>query len=68
MDEKQQTPEQPERARESSGEFLFRVLKPAGCILVLIIFILSLIFCFTYRSPAPAETAAPQQTAETTSP
>ena len=28
-----------EKKKETSGEYLFRVLKPAGCILVLILFI-----------------------------
>ena len=40
-DEKLQdrAPERQERAKETSGEYLLRVLKPAGCILVLILFI-----------------------------
>lgn len=52
-----------EKKKETSGEYLFRVLKPAGCILVLILFILYFVFCFTYKSD-PA--AAPGNTAQTT--
>lgn len=47
------------KKKENSGEYLWRVLKPAGCFLVLVIFIVYLVFCFTYRSD-PA--AAPQPT------
>ena len=47
-----------EKKTERSGEYLWRVLKPAGCILVLVIFVLYLIFCFTYRHD-PAADAAP---------
>jgi len=39
----------PEKKPERSGEYLFRVLKPFGCILVLVVFVLYLIFCFTFR-------------------
>ena len=39
-----------EKKPERSGEYLWRVLKPAGCILVLVILVLYLIFCFTYRN------------------
>lgn len=44
-----------EKKPERSGEFLFRVLKPFGCILVLIIFVLYLVFCFTYKGKPAAE-------------
>jgi len=65
MDENEKLPERPqEQSRESSGEYLWRVLKPAGCILVLLVLILSLVFCFTYRAPGPD--AAPQQTEQGT--
>ena len=56
--------------RESSGDYLWRVLKPAGCVFVLLTMILFLVFCFTYRhdpaedapaSSAVSETAAPDQ-------
>ena len=51
-----------EKKQETSGEFLLRVLKPAGCFLVLIIFVLYMVFCFTYRSD-PAD--APNPPAQT---
>ena len=55
-----------EKKPERSGEYLWRVLKPAGCILVLVILVLYLIFCFTYKNDPLAEaTAAPQQTEQT---
>ena len=50
-----------EKKTERSGEYLWRVLKPAGCILVLVIFVLYLIFCFTYGHD-PAADAAPTPT------
>ena len=54
MDEQEKLPEhREEQSRERSGEYLWRVLKPAGCVIVLIILVLSLIFCFTYKSPPP---------------
>ena len=53
-----------ERKPERSGEYLWRVLKPAGCILVLVILVLYLIFCFTYKSDPLAGTAAPPQQTE----
>ncbi len=55
-----------EKKVERSGEYLWRVLKPAGCILVLVILVLYLIFCFTYRhDPLADQTAPPQQTEQT---
>ena len=52
-----------EKKQERSGEYLWRVLKPAGCFLVLLILVLYLIFCFTYRNdPLADEPSAPQQT------
>ena len=65
-DEKLQdrAPERQERPKETSGEYLLRVLKPAGCILVLILFIAYLVFCFTYRSDLadlPVPTAQAEQ-------
>ncbi len=55
-----------EKKPERSGEYLWRVLKPAGCILVLVILVLYLIFCFTYQNDPLAEaTPAPQQTEQT---
>ena len=64
MDEHEKLPEHREgQPKESSGEFLLRVLKPAGAVIVLLVLVLSLIFCFTYRAPAPADAPA-QQTAQ----
>ena len=55
-----------EQKPERSGEYLWRVLKPAGCILVLLILVLYLIFCFTYRHDPLADAPdAPQQTEQT---
>ena len=57
-----------EKKKESSGEFLFRVLKPAGCIFVLVLFALYMIFCFTYRNdpglPEAEATAAVESAAQ----
>lgn len=46
-----------EKKKENSGEYLWRVLKPFGCFLVLVLFVLYLVFCFTYKNDpaAPAE-------------
>lgn len=51
-----------EKKQERSGEFLLRVLKPFGCFVVLLILVLYLIFCFTYRNDplADAQPAAQQ--------
>ena len=38
-----------ERPRETSGEYLFRVLKPAGAVLVLLLAAAFLLVCFTGR-------------------
>ena len=52
-----------EKKQERSGEYLWRVLKPVGCVLVLIILVLYLIFCFTYQNDPLADGApAAQQT------
>ena len=54
-----------EKKKETSGEYLWRVLKPAGCIVVLLLFVVYLVFCFTYKSDpakAPNPPAAVQQT------
>ena len=55
-------PEEP--PKENSGEYLWRVLKPAGAILVLLLFVVYLVFCFTYRG-APPEAAEPTEAAVT---
>ena len=48
-----------EKKKETSGEYLWRVLKPAGCILVLILFILYFVVCFTAKPPAELPGSAP---------
>jgi len=61
-DETKEIEESPlaEKKKETSGEYLWRVLKPAGCILVLILFVAYFVVCFTYKSdPAEAPNAAP---------
>ena len=66
MPDEEKTVDSPllEKKKESSGEYLWRVLKPAGCFLVLLIFILYLVFCFTYRSD-PADAPQPTEQTET---
>ena len=54
-DEKQRSSaeaEEREPEKETSGQYLWRVLKPAGCILVLLLFIAYLVVCFTLKTPA----------------
>ncbi len=54
-----------EKKKESSGEYLWRVLKPAGCILVVLLLILYLVFCFTYKNdPLAGASAEPAQQTE----
>lgn len=48
-----------EKKKETSGEYLWRVLKPAGCVLVLILFILYFVVCFTAKAPAAAPADVP---------
>lgn len=55
----------PEKKTESSGEYLWRVLKPAGCVLVLILFILYFVVCFTAKAPAASPTDLPPAQTET---
>ena len=50
---------------ENSREYLWRVLKPAGCILVVVILVLYLIFCFTYKNDPLAEATDAPQTEQT---
>jgi len=54
-----------ERKPERSGEYLWRVLKPAGCILVVVILVLYLIMCFTYKNDPLAEATSAPQTEQT---
>ena len=51
-----------EKKQETSGEYLWRVLKPVGCFVVLIIFVVYLVFCFTYRSDPAQAPDPPAQT------
>ena len=48
-----------DKSKQPSGQYLWRVLKPAGCILVLLLFVLYLVVCFTYKGGMPenADTA-----------
>lgn len=46
-------------SKQPSGQYLWRVLKPAGCILVLLLFVLYLVFCFTYRGAPPEDAGTP---------
>ena len=65
MPDEEKTVDSPllEKKRETSGEYLWRVLKPAGCVLVLLLFILYFVVCFTMKAPAAAvEDSAPAQT------
>ena len=54
-----------EKKKESSGEYLWRVLKPAGCVLVLILFILYFVVCFTAKAPAASPADVPPAQTET---
>ena len=67
MPEEEKDVESPlrEKRKETSGQYLWRVLKPVGCFVVLLIFVVYLVFCFTYKSdpalaPNPPATAAQQ--------
>ena len=64
MPEEEKSTDSPlrEKKKETSGQYLWRVLKPAGCVLVLILFILYFVVCFTMKAPPAAETAPAQQT------
>ena len=61
-------PERPARERETSGQYLWRVFKPAGCIFFLLLFLVFMIFCFTWRGapaePEPTPTPTQGETAE----
>lgn len=46
--------------KESSGEYLFRVLKPAGCLIVLAVLVLFFVTCFTHKSDPVADYTPPQ--------
>ena len=39
-----------EEQTERSGEYLLRVLRPAGAVFVLVLMVLFLVICFTHRS------------------
>ncbi|MCC8157002.1 MAG: hypothetical protein LIO54_06975 [Oscillospiraceae bacterium] len=49
-----------EPPQENSGEFLFRVLKPFGCFVVLGAMVLVLLICFTYQRDPVTNYEAPQ--------
>lgn len=48
-----------DKSKQPSGQYLWRVLKPAGCILVLVLFVMYLVFCFTYRGSMPQDAGTP---------
>ena len=62
MEERDEESPLREKRKETSGQYLWRVLKPAGCIAVLILFISYLVFCFTYKSDPALAPAPPAQT------
>lgn len=54
MEEKEfDSPLVEDKSKQPSGQYLWRVLKPAGCILVLLLFVLYLVFCFTFKGSMP---------------
>ena len=67
MPDEEKTVDSPllEKKKESSGEYLWRVLKPAGCVLVLILFILYFVVCFTAKAPAASPADVPPAQTET---
>ena len=67
-EEREERREPEETPRETSGEYLWRVLKPAGCIFVLLTMVLFLVFCFTYRHDPASDAPAPEAAAETVLP
>ena len=57
MEEKEfDSPLVEDKSKQPSGQYLWRVLKPAGCILVLLLFVLYLVVCFTYKGSMPENT------------
>ena len=64
-DERELHPSEETERKESSGEYLWRVLKPAGCILVLLLMVAFLVFCFTYRGDPGADAPQAAETSET---
>ena len=64
-DEREPRPSEETERKESSGEYLWRVLKPAGCILVLLLMVAFLVFCFTYRGDPGADAPQAAETVET---
>ena len=63
-DEEKEIEESPlrEKRKETSGQYLWRVLKPVGCFVVLLIFVVYLVFCFTYKSDPAKAPNPPAQT------
>ena len=41
--------EEKKEERLTSGQWLWKTAKPIGCIIILAMFILSLVLCFTYK-------------------
>lgn len=46
--------------KESSGEYLVRVLRPLGCLIVLVVLALFFVTCFTHKSDPVADYVPPQ--------
>lgn len=64
MDEERLPVREPEdKTKQPSGDYLWRVLKPGGCVLVLVLMVVLLIFCFTKKGD-PVSDYAPAQSVE----
>lgn len=64
MDEERLPVHEPEdKTKQPSGEYLWRVLKPGGCVLVLVLMVVLLVFCFTQKGD-PVSAYAPARSAE----
>ena len=53
----QEEQREPKPERETSGQYLWRVLRPAGAIAVLLLFIAFLVMCFTTKGDHPLNAA-----------
>ncbi|MEG1492413.1 MAG: hypothetical protein RR394_09190 [Oscillospiraceae bacterium] len=48
-------------ASMSAGQGFVKMIRPVGCVLFLLIFVLYLVFCFTYKRPALADYTPPHE-------